>query len=69
MRFSEEEKAKWLEDWHRSGKRPWTYARENGLCPQTFVKWSKQKEKFKQGFVQVPEKAVNFQQAASEILI
>jgi hypothetical protein len=41
MKFSEEEKAMWLEDWGRSGKSAWVYARENGLVPQTFLKWAK----------------------------
>jgi len=43
MKFSEEEKAMWLEDWRRSGKKAWTYAKENGLIPQTFVGWTKAK--------------------------
>jgi hypothetical protein len=41
MKFSEEEKAMWLEDWRRSEKSAWAYAMENGLVPQTFVKWAK----------------------------
>jgi hypothetical protein len=27
MKFSEEEKAMWLEDWGRSGKSAWAYAK------------------------------------------
>jgi hypothetical protein len=41
MKFSEEEKAMWLEDWRGSGKSAWAYAKENGLTPQTFVRWTK----------------------------
>jgi hypothetical protein len=43
MKFSEEEKAMWLEDWRKSGKGAWAYAKENGLIPQTFVGWAKAK--------------------------
>jgi hypothetical protein len=38
MSYSQEEKAMWLEDWQKSGKKAWTYARENGLILQTFLK-------------------------------
>ena len=38
MKISEEEKAMWLEDWRRSGKKAWTYARENGLVPFKYLK-------------------------------
>ena len=41
MRFSEEEKSMWLSDWRQSGKSAWAYAKENGLVPQTFVRWTK----------------------------
>jgi hypothetical protein len=27
----------WIDDWQKSGKKAWTYAKENGLIPQTFV--------------------------------
>ena len=45
MNFSTEEKAMWLEDWRRSGKKAWSYAKENGLTPQTFVTWTKKEIK------------------------
>jgi len=51
--YSEEEKTMWLEDWQTSKKSPWIYAKENGLTPQTFVNWTKQKEKKKSGFVEI----------------
>jgi hypothetical protein len=41
MKFSEEEKAMWLEDWRGSGSGAWAYAKANGLNPQTFVNWTK----------------------------
>ena len=33
MKFSKEERAMWVEDWRRSGKNTWTYAKENGSVP------------------------------------
>jgi len=59
MKFSEEEKAMWLEDWRRSGKKAWTYAKENGLTPQTFVGWTKAKTENKPCFVEVATKAIS----------
>ena len=58
MQFSKEEKAMWLEDWQRSGKSAWKYAKENGLNPQTFAKWKKEKPKDKARFVEVSAKAI-----------
>jgi transposase-like protein len=69
MKFSKEEKAMWLEDWRRSGKSAWTYARENGLVPQTFAKWSKEKDEGQQHLVEVAVPAVYAQREALEILI
>ena len=57
MKFSEEEKAMWLEDWRKSGKKAWAYAKENGLIPQTFVGWTKVKTANKSCFVEVLAKA------------
>ena len=68
MKFSEEEKAMWLEDWRRSGKRAWTYAKENGLIPQTFVGWAKAKTGSKPCFVEVPTEAISVERR-EEILI
>ena len=62
MNYSREEKAKWLEDWKRSGKKAWTYAKENGLVPQTFVGWTKKKAKSKHSFIEIRPQA--FQQAS-----
>jgi len=54
MKISEEEKAMWLEDWRQSGKSAWAYAKANGLCPQTFARWTKTGEEAKPCFVEVP---------------
>jgi len=67
MRFSEEEKAMRLEDWRQSGKSAWTYAKTNGLNPQTFVKWTKTEAE--QCFVEVPVPAMPRAQCEPEILI
>ena len=58
MKFSEEEKAMWLEDWRQSGKKAWAYAKGNGLVPQTFVKWTKTRTENKSGFVEVQTEAM-----------
>ena len=54
MKISKEEKALWLEDWRQSGKSAWSYAKENGLIPQTFCGWVKREAKSAQGFVEIP---------------
>ena len=41
MPYSREEKEMWVEDWQASGKSAWSYAKANGLNPQTFVRWTK----------------------------
>ena len=70
-RFSEEEKAMWLQDWQQSGKSSWTYARENGLCPQTFTKWTKPREKEvnHSHFVEIPREIYQPNCRMQEILI
>jgi len=68
MSFSKEEKAMWLEDWRKSDKKAWTYARENGLVPQTFVSWTKREMKQPAGFVEIHPK-INPPQQTKEILI
>ena len=69
MKFSKEEKAMWLEDWKRSGKNAWTYARENGLVPQTFCGWVKREAENASGFVEIPERIKPKQEQPQEILI
>ncbi|GHU64810.1 hypothetical protein FACS189447_02470 [Spirochaetia bacterium] len=39
MKYSEEEKAMWLEDWKASGKSLGAYAKANGLNSQTLRNW------------------------------
>jgi len=68
MKFSEEEKAMWLEDWRKSGKGAWTYAKENGLIPQTFVGWTKARTANKTSFVEVQTKEISVE-CREEILI
>ena len=76
MRISKTEKGMWLEDWRQSGKSSWAYAKENGLNPQTFVRWTKteteakiQPEESKMSFVEVPTKVMTFSPQVQEILI
>ena len=54
MSISKEEKAMWLEDWKQSGKKAWTYAKDNGLIPQTFSRWIKSEANETPGFVEIP---------------
>jgi len=69
MKFSKEERAMWLEDWRRSGKNAWTYAKENGLIPQTFCGWVKREAKNTSGFVEISEKVKARQEQPQEILV
>jgi len=69
MKFSEEEKAMWLEDWRRSGKKAWTYAKENGLIPQTFAKWIKTSAQEKACFVEVMAPVMPGRESEPEILV
>ena len=52
MIYSKEEKTKWLEEWKRSGKSTWAFAKEKGLKGQTFLKWVKIIRKRKSSFVE-----------------
>jgi hypothetical protein len=58
----------WLEDWRKSGKKAWAYARENGLTPQAFVGWAKAKKGNKPCFVEVATEAIPVERR-EEILI
>ena len=69
MNYSEEEKAMWLEDWRQSGKKAWTYAKENGIIPQTFCTWARKEAGGKTGFVEVQAPAIAGQLQRAEILI
>ena len=54
MHYSEEEKTKWLDDWRQSKKKAWAYAKANGICPQTFIRWTKAMPEAKKGLIQIP---------------
>jgi hypothetical protein len=69
MRFREEEKEMWLEEWSRSGKSAWAYAKENGLNPQTFVKWTKPVMGEQPSFVEVSARMPAAATMMPEILI
>jgi len=70
MSFSKEEKAMWLDDWRQSGKKAWTYARENGITPQTFCSWVKKAERKKAtGFVEVPKQIMPISVPLQEMVI
>jgi transposase-like protein len=53
MRYSEEEKEMWVEDWRQSGKSALAYAKGNGLNAQTFVRWTKAGSEERLSFVEV----------------
>ena len=71
MKYSKEEKAMWLEDWKRSGKKAWTYAQENGLIPQTFCSWVKHETHNIPcpGFVEMPTPQKTNPEIPQEILV
>jgi transposase-like protein len=67
-KYSEDEKAMWLEDWKSSGMEPRAYARQNGINGQTFVNWvNNGKEATK--FVEVTKQVRRIKKPAAEILI
>ena len=69
MNFSKEEKAMWLEDWRQSGKKACTYAKENGLIPQTFCSWAKRERESATGFVEIPAPMRPKQEEPQEITL
>jgi len=58
MSYTAEEKEMWLEDWKQSGKGAWTYAKENGLVPQTFCGWIKKESRKRNSFIEIHTKAI-----------
>ena len=68
MKISKEEKELWVEDWQQRGKSAWSYAKANGLNPQTFMNWTKAKKEAEPCFVEVPRQ-MPMQQQPPEILI
>ena len=69
MRYSAEEKAKRLEEWKQSGKSAWSYAKENGLNAQTFIKWTKPKVKAEQSLIEIPAKIFKPVSCVQEMII
>jgi hypothetical protein len=69
MKINEDEKALWLEDWQKSGKSAWTYAKENGLNPQTFVRWTKGNPKNNACLVEVSAGVLPVIEYGREILV
>jgi len=64
MTYSKEEKAMWVEDWKKSSKGAWVYAKENGLIPQTFIGWTKKEINVKQDFVEIHPKIASLFQSS-----
>lgn len=58
MRYSKEEKTMWVDDWKQSGKCASVYAKENGLVPWTFIRWTKEEKEAEaiKGFVEIRPK-------------
>ena len=69
MKISKEEKAMWLEDWKQSGKGTWTYAKENGIPPQTFCNWVHRETQKASGFVEIPARKKPQPEIPQEILV
>ena len=69
MLYSKEEKEMRLEDWRRSGKSAWAYAKANGLNQQTFAKWTKTGTEAKPCFVEIPAQVLKPTLHMPEILI
>ena len=69
MQYSKEEKAMWVEDWKQSGKTAWAYAKENGLVPQTFTRWTKLRSESKQPLVEIPTQILQSTGVLQEMLI
>jgi len=69
MHYNLEEKTKWLDNWQKSRKSAWVYAKENNLSPQTFLKWTRNRSVKKNGFVQIPKTIMAVSRQEPEILI
>jgi transposase-like protein len=54
-RYSEEDKAWLVQEWEKSGKSRWAFARELGLHYQTFRKWTSEPAD-RQNFVEIGKK-------------
>jgi transposase-like protein len=69
MYYSEEEKARWLENWEQSGKSIIAFTRENNLVRWTFTRWLKAARSSKMSFVEVTAQVKPALQQTPEILI
>ena len=69
MKFSESEKAQLISEWENSGKSAWAYAKEKGLCPQTFARWVKPGKKNRSRFIEIPKKTLTSIMATQTIII
>jgi len=68
MRFNNEEKIKYLEQWKQSGKSSYAFAKENGINTQTFLNWKKKEKRISPSFIEIPIKTIQ-QFQKPEILI
>ena len=69
MLYRKEEKVMLLKNWRRSGKTAWAYAKEIGICPQTFARWKKAKLVSKRELVEIPKSVIMASNREPEILI
>jgi transposase-like protein len=69
MRFTDEEKAMWLEDWKGSGQSAASYAKANGLNYQTFINWTRSAKQNGNGLVEITEKFSGGAAVGDEITI
>jgi len=69
MKFSTEEKTQLLDEWGKSGKSAWAYAKEKGFCPQTFNRWVRPKKGSSRRFVELPAKKVSSIMESKVIII
>ena len=69
MVYSNEEKVRRLEEWRQSGKNAWAYAKENGIKPRTFAKWTQAGRDGKGNFVEIPQAQIKSQLHMREIVI
>ena len=67
-KYSTEEKEKWVAGWKTSGKSKWKFAREQGLVPQTFLKWIRSKNE-KNNFVEITSKKKLTEENKQEIIL
>jgi len=67
--YSTEERSKRVEEWRRSGKSAWAYAKENGVNLKTLKSWIKAEKEEKQNFVEIPSKKAFPQDPIPVILI